>query len=149
MSHKGKRDYKAVFSKLLELITDPTEGYPRVEEIVSDFEAAVWTTLKKLLPNVLVMGCSFHINQAMFKNLKKLGLGPLYQDRKDVRTICRQILSLNLLPHNKIEKRFKDIEEKVAIIKEDKLTDFCSYVRSTWITSAIWPPKQWSMFMQH
>lgn len=143
MSHKGKRDYKAVFSKLLELITDPAEGYPRVEEIVSDFEAAVWTTLKKIMPNVLVMGCSFHINQAMFKNLKKIGLGPLYQASKNIRTICRQILSLNLLPHDNILKRFEAIEDKVALINEDKLTTFCSYVRSTWITSKIWPPKQW------
>ena len=124
MSNKGKRDYKAVFSKMLELIEDPVMGYPRVQEIVSDFEAAAWTTLKKLLLNVVVMGCSFHINQAMFKNLKKIGLGPLYQERKAIRSICRQILSLNLLPHDKIVKRFEAIEAKVARIKEDNINLF-------------------------
>jgi hypothetical protein len=36
MSHERKKDYEAVFSKLIELV-----HYPQVEEIVSDFEAAV------------------------------------------------------------------------------------------------------------
>jgi hypothetical protein len=42
----------------------------------------------------------------VFKNLKKLGLGPDYQRDKTTRKICRQIMSLNLLPADKIEKRF-------------------------------------------
>ena len=60
----------------------------------------------------------------MFKNLKKIGLGPLYQERKAIRSICRQILSLNLLPHDKIVKRFEAIEAKVARIKEDNINLF-------------------------
>jgi hypothetical protein len=57
MSHKRKRDYEAVFAKLIELVY-----YPQVEEIVSDLEAAVWVTIKKLLPQVHIKGCGFHLN---------------------------------------------------------------------------------------
>ena len=49
---------------------DPVHKYPRVQEIMSDFEAAVWVSLKKVMPNVVVKGCGFHITQGMFKNLK-------------------------------------------------------------------------------
>ena len=93
MSHKRKKDYEAVFSKLIELV-----NFPQVEEIVSDFEAAVWVTLKKLLPEVKIKGCGFHLNQAMFKNIKKIGLGPQYIRDKQCRQMCRQIMLLNLLP---------------------------------------------------
>ena len=49
---------------------DPVHKYPRVQEIMSDFEAAVWVSLKKVMPNVVVKGCGFHITPGMFKNLK-------------------------------------------------------------------------------
>ncbi len=65
MSHKRKKDYKAVFGKLIEIIEDPISGYPKVEEIMSDFEAAVWVTLKELLPQSKMKGCGFHLNQAI------------------------------------------------------------------------------------
>jgi hypothetical protein len=73
MSHKRKIDYTAVFSELLKMTHDPVHQYPRVKEIMSDFEAAVWVSLKKVMPNVVVKGCGFHITQGMFKNLKKIG----------------------------------------------------------------------------
>jgi hypothetical protein len=50
----GTSGHEAVFSKLIEMV-----NFPQVEEIVSDFEAAVWVTLKKLLPEVKIKGCGF------------------------------------------------------------------------------------------
>jgi hypothetical protein len=145
MSHKRKKDYEAVFSKLIQLV-----NFPQVEEIVSDFEAAVWVTLKKLLPEVKIKGCGFHLNQAMFQNIKKIGLGPQYIRDKQCRQICRQIMSLNLLPKDKIEKRFRGIVEEVNKMENNaKMKDFCSYVDRQWIKHSIWPPATWSMFMQH
>jgi hypothetical protein len=87
---------------------------------MSDFEAAVWVTLKKLLSQAEVKGCGFLLNQAMFKNMKKKRLGPIYNSDKATRTICRliiimikknylffrKLMSLNLLPAEKISKRF-------------------------------------------
>jgi hypothetical protein len=51
-------------------------------EVVSDFEAAVWISLRNIFPTVGVKGCSFHLTQSMFKNLKKIGMGPDYQRDK-------------------------------------------------------------------
>jgi hypothetical protein len=66
---------------------------PQVEDILCDFEAAVWVTIKKLLPQIQVKGCGFHLNQTMFKNIKLIGLGPQYIRDKKCRQICR-IMSL-------------------------------------------------------
>ena len=69
-------DLRSLFAsdeELLKMTHDPVHQYPRVKEIMSDFEAAVWVSLKKVMPNVVVKGCGFHITQGMFKNLKKIG----------------------------------------------------------------------------
>lgn len=42
MSGKRKKDYVAVFSSILQLLIDPTDGYPKVQEFLMDFEAAMW-----------------------------------------------------------------------------------------------------------
>ncbi|EFX71017.1 hypothetical protein DAPPUDRAFT_256316 [Daphnia pulex] len=50
MSNKKKRDYTAVFEHILSLIMETENNYPNVEEVVSDFEKAVWGSIKNLLP---------------------------------------------------------------------------------------------------
>jgi hypothetical protein len=47
-------------------------NYPKVEEVVSDFEKAVWVSIKNLLRGVKMKECSFHLNQAMFRHIKKI-----------------------------------------------------------------------------
>ncbi len=79
-------------------------NYPKVEEVVSDFEKAVWVSIKNLLPGVKMKECSFHLNQAMFRHIKKIWLGPQYRKNKQTRTVCRELMSLNLLPAEKNEK---------------------------------------------
>jgi len=75
---------------------------------------------------------------------------PMYQKDKATSKICRQILSLNLLPAEKIEKRLNVIAEEVNRMSNSMLLKTsCNYIERTWITSTVWPPKQWSMFMQH
>jgi hypothetical protein len=67
------------------------------------------------MPKVEVKDCSFYIMQAKFKippPKKKIWIGPLYQKDKAPRKIYREIWSLNLLPTEKIEKRFYIPSEK-------------------------------------
>jgi hypothetical protein len=50
MSGKRKKDYVAVFSSILELLTPL--GEPRVEEFMMDFEAAMWQVFAFLNVNL-------------------------------------------------------------------------------------------------
>ena len=65
MSRRQKRDYKAVFKAVLEMLPAP----PAVEEAVLDFESAVWSALASVLPDVEVHGCSFHWAQAVYRKV--------------------------------------------------------------------------------
>nr|XP_058953276.1 uncharacterized protein LOC131780685 [Pocillopora verrucosa] len=59
MSGKRKRDYRAVFRELLELLPSPA-----LRQVTLDFECAVWKVLRQLLPDVKLLGCVFHWTQA-------------------------------------------------------------------------------------
>ena len=59
MSGRKKGDYKAVLESVLAIL----ENRPRVTKITLDFEKAIWTALFQVLPNVKLMGCSFHLRK--------------------------------------------------------------------------------------
>lgn len=65
MSQRKKVDYKAVFEAILQRIPTP----PVVEEVVLDFERAVWAALRICLPRVRIYGCWFHWAQAVFNRV--------------------------------------------------------------------------------
>jgi len=61
MSRRCRNDYKRVFRALIAVLPHR----PRVQAIVSDFEAAVWSAAREVLPGVLQRGCVFHFSQAV------------------------------------------------------------------------------------
>ena len=148
MSKKSGKDYRAVFASLSSLAkqSSSSPNAPlKLTEIVVDFERAVWTAAQTVFPNVKIMGCAFHWSQCLFKRLKKLGLAPLYVENRETRFAIRQLMSLNLLPADKIRPAFYNIAEQVQTVEMGK---FCDYIETNWITSKIWPPITWSVFCQ-
>ncbi len=123
---------------------DVEEKYPKCKELLMDFEIAAWQAASIVMPRIKLMGCNFHICQAKFRYLQKIGMGPLYRKDNNTRTVCRQLLSLNLLPAEKISKRFYDIMSKASGL----MMVFCVYIEKQWINHSVWPPANWSMFMQ-
>jgi hypothetical protein len=69
MSSRTTADYKAVFCRLLILI-----GKAKVQEVVADFERAIISAIKSVLPQVKFFGCAFNFCQALFRRLWRLGL---------------------------------------------------------------------------
>ena len=60
MSGRKKGDYKAVLQALLSILPNNS----RVKKITLDFEKAMWSVTRQVLPNIKLMGCSFHFTQA-------------------------------------------------------------------------------------
>lgn len=65
MSGKKKKDYKAVFKAVIEML--PVQ--PAVKGIVIDYEMAVWSALREVLPSVKITGCVFHWTQAVWRKV--------------------------------------------------------------------------------
>ena len=102
---------------------------------------------KAVFPQIKTVGCSFHLTQSFYRNIKSIGLGPAYPNDSQTRKTCQELLSLYLLPAKKIRKRFLTIKE--SAIREPLLLRFCNYILNVYIDSTIWPPETWSMYMQH
>ena len=68
MSGKKKRDYKSVLEALLSIL--PYQ--PRVKKVTLDFEKAMWSAVRQVLPDTELMGCSFHWTQALWRKVSTM-----------------------------------------------------------------------------
>jgi hypothetical protein len=103
--------------------------------------------------DVKMFGCAFHWCQAVYRNLKKM-----YWTNEVVHKLLKRILSLHLLPPEKIQKMFHYLQEQILHLFETDLKDkktektllkcFLSYVDNNWIVGSVWPPIKWSVFNQ-
>jgi hypothetical protein len=105
MSSRTTADYKAVFRRLLILIAKA-----KVQEVVADFQRAIISAIKSVLPQVKFFGCAFHFCQALFRRFKRLGLSLSYKNDEKFRDLCRKFMCLNLLPKGKILKVFDSLK---------------------------------------
>ena len=74
MSSKRKHDYKKVLKKVLRILPAALN----VEQVTADFESTVWGAFRKVLPEVQLLGCAFHWNQALWRKVQELGLQTAY-----------------------------------------------------------------------
>ena len=63
-------------------------------QVASDFEAAVWSAARQVLPGVLQRGCAFHFSQAVWRNIQAVGLQCAYTSDERVSRVCRQTMAL-------------------------------------------------------
>ena len=66
MSGRKKGDYKAVLQALLSILPKN----PRVKKITLDFEKAMCSATRQVLPNIKLIGCSFHFTQALWRKVR-------------------------------------------------------------------------------
>lgn len=141
MSGKKQSDYKIVLKTILSLL----ESAPAVEECIMDFERAIWSSIRTVLPNVGIHGCWFHWAQAVFRQIKKKGLQSAYVHQLPVRNFLRQIMALPNLPHEHIIPAFNYLKQRCPA-EPHRLLTVLSYIEKNWITSATRPPSTWSTY---
>jgi len=105
MSRRRRKDYKRVFRALIAALP----RRPRVQAVVSDFEAAVWSAAREVLPGVLQRICAFHFSQAVWRNIQAVGLQCAYTSDQRVNRVCRQTMALPFLPADVIADEFQTL----------------------------------------
>ena len=141
MSSRRKHDYKKVLKKILRILP----ASPCVEQVTVDFEKAVWGAFRKVLPEVQLLGCAFHWNQALWRKVQELGLQTAYSSDHATSKFIRRLMALPFLPHETIAATFESLTPEATT---QPLREFVNYIGETWIHSRVWPPKCWSVFMQ-
>jgi len=134
MSRRRRKDYKRVFRALIAAL--PCR--PRVQAVVSDFEVAVWSAAREVLPGVLQRGCAFHFSQAKHPSSRSTV-------RVHVRRVCRQTMTLPFLPADVIADEFQTLH---TASDDPWVAQHLQYMECQWISSTTWPPTTWSVFHQ-
>ena len=95
MDGKTELKYKKVFEKLHELCPNLD-----IREAMSDFERASRNACESVYQSATVHHCGFHFSQANFKRILVGGLVKLYNEHKEFNKWCRQLMAVDLLPHD-------------------------------------------------
>ena len=72
-------------------------------------ESAVWATLRALIPDVKLRGCSFHLTQAVWRKMQELGLQAAYY-KKAAAYFCRRLMVLQFRPADYLATQFEAME---------------------------------------
>jgi hypothetical protein len=98
MTRKTQELYTRVFRILLDLVPEWTPT-----EVMSDYEDAPINALRAIFgDSIQPTGCWFHYSQAVFRRVVRLGLMVAYRQQEAVRTLCRSLMVLPMLPPNDI-----------------------------------------------
>lgn len=138
MTRRRACDYSAVFKFVLHRIS-----MPRVTQVVSDFERAVFKAVEQNLPAVEHTGCNFHWAQAIVKKTKDLGLFTQFCCDGPVKDVVNRLLTLPLLPANKIRNVFHYWK---AVTTLPSVLPLLDYVQRNWVDGKCWKPEKWSVY---
>ena len=113
MSRRSRADYEGVLNLLFNDVLKKNHD----SGFICDCEIAVWQSVRLVFgESVKIYGCAFHWTQCLFRNLKKIGLVPFYRDEKSVSLLCKQVMSLHLLPIEKIKPQFSLLRNQISQI---------------------------------
>ena len=114
-----------------------------VQLITADYEAAMWQSVRGLLPNVRLVGCLFHYSQAIYRQIQALGLQQSYQTDVGTKFLVRCFMAHPVLPPEHIPQVFQML---VDLYSTAELANFVQYIRTQWIHGPVFSARDISVF---
>ena len=115
---KKKKDYRAVLKEILDLLPSSIS----VRKVTLDFERAVWTVFRELLPDVAFQGCLFHWTQALWRKVRIIYYQPSNKSTKRVK-----ITNTKSIHTNGEKKKQTNKQKKLRYVTDYVLTYFVSF----------------------
>ncbi|CAF4646427.1 unnamed protein product [Rotaria socialis] len=115
--------------------------------ILSDFESGLISAIANEFSAAVHNGCFFHYTQAIFRRIRALGLTTLYFQNSEIRSCCRKLMALALLPIDKIESSFHSLRVKSSTMVNQELHQLFLYFNHQWLVNV--PLKIWNVYGCH
>ncbi|XP_064636946.1 uncharacterized protein LOC135493499 [Lineus longissimus] len=139
MSGRKKRNYKAILQRLKEIV-----GEVRVDNIVIDFESAMWGAFRRVFPGINITGCLFHWTQAIWRKVQELGLQTAYANDRNAHDYIKKLMALPFLPADRIREIFDVMKTRAT---SQPLSQLVTYIENTWFDNPNWNETSWSVYM--
>lgn len=116
--------------------------------ITTDFEKSIINAIHEIWPQTQIIGCRFHLTQAWYRQIQKLGLFTAYQDQSsEVGKWLRHTFGLLFLEPCEVFECFVDnfmanrpIDDQVSkysdYLVDNYLTDNCDYPPILWASAS-------------
>lgn len=141
MSNRTAAAYKSVFKYINEQLLQLNAS-----AIITDFEMAMRSALKSIVPDTKLLGCWFHYTQALRRKVASIPLlFKLIQKDQRARELYRLFQCLALLPAHEIEPAFIQIAH-TALQSFPEFAKFVDYFDKQWIKKET--PESFSVFLQ-
>lgn len=134
MCRKTIEAYEYLLSNIRAKLIERHGNIGAIEFIHVDYEKAAHTAIEHVFPEVEITGCSFHVTQAMNKNLNSMGLRDIWTDQGIVGEWIGCIKALILLPEPLVLQTYQSILQNPPIVDDQqqmvKLRRFAHYFSS-------------------
>lgn len=116
--------------------------------VTTDYEKAIINAVHEIWPQTQIIGCRFHLTQAWYRQIQKVGLATEYQDRSsEIGLWLRHTFGLLFLEPNNVLDCFlqnfmadRPIDDKVIkyadYLIDNYLTDDCDYPPEIWASAS-------------
>ena len=151
LTGKQQVQYQEIFNVLHQEMLRVTNGIPAlIQEVVSDFELAVFNAVVASFPNAQVSGCYFHFTQNLWKHTQELGLAGAFQLNPALKVFLTHVYSLGFVPLGHVPLCFNqlvtDPQTQQLVAQYPNLHTFIQYVHNTYIVGQQFPPDTWNVF---
>ena len=110
-----------------------------------DFEIAMHNAIRRVLPQTRIDCCRFHLGQAWWRKIQKLGLSAEYKDKTcDIGKWLTQFFGLAFLEPDEVDDCFA-MELMAQTPDDQRCSDFADYVVVSYVQpEALFPPSLWA-----
>ncbi|CAM4966397.1 unnamed protein product [Rotaria socialis] len=130
--------YKQVF-EVLDAAAQRLNCKFNPNKIMSDFEQALIKTIVSYFPNAKHSGCFFHYTQCLNRRIQTLGLSRFYNNDEEIRSLCRHLMALPLMPLEDVQRAFETLSEEAPV----ELQPFFEYFEDWWMKKV--PFRLWNV----
>ncbi|CAF4181989.1 unnamed protein product, partial [Rotaria sordida] len=139
---RKKLIYQQLFQKLNAIAVSMGRTW-KPEQIMSDFETSLIPAVSAEFHESAHKGCYFHFNQCMYRRIQLLGLATAYSQDESVRSCCRKLMALPLLPIQEVETSFYNLGATADPAVKKQLRDLFLYFDDYWINNI--PIEMWNV----
>ncbi|CAL1272081.1 unnamed protein product [Larinioides sclopetarius] len=139
LTRKNRDTYSKLFTVLKQAGLNPSS-------ITMDFEVAAIVELERNFPLLNIVGCNFHFNQCLWRQVQSLGLVQVYKENEEIRLHIRMCTALAHLPEADIDEGWLCIQETSP--QHAKLQEFFDYFVKEWLENSIITTRIWNCYRQ-